>query len=289
MLRALIVEARPRQWAKNLLVLAAPGAAGLLDDPRALRTSVLAFVAFCMASSGTYYFNDIRDRHADALHPTKRRRPIASGQIPVSTAVVVALMLLGSAVALAASLTLAAGLVVLLYAVLTTTYSAGLKHVAVVDLVVVASGFVLRAMAGARAVDVEMSTWFVLFTSFGSLFIVTGKRFAELRELGSGAADVRPSLGAYTPAFLQAVVTVSLTASLMTYCLWAFEVREIADTSLPFYELSIIPMAMALLRYLLVLEQGHGAAPEEIFVADRVMQLLGAGWVVVFGLGVYAG
>ncbi|MFM7044628.1 MAG: decaprenyl-phosphate phosphoribosyltransferase [Ilumatobacteraceae bacterium] len=289
MLRALLVEARPRQWLKNVLVLAAPGAAGLLDDPAALRTGLLAFVAFCLASSGTYYWNDIHDRHADARHPVKRHRPIASGQIPLPLAVTVAVVLLAGSVALAASLNLPTALVVALYVVLTTTYSLGLKHIAVVDLVVVAAGFVLRAMAGAEASAVDMSTWFVLFTSFGSLFIVTGKRFAELRELGDGAADVRPSLGAYTAGYLQTVVTASVTAALVTYCLWAFEAREISGATLPFYELSIIPMAMALLRYLLVLEQGHGSAPEEIFASDRVMQVLGAAWLAVFAAGVYAG
>ncbi|MGA0893649.1 MAG: decaprenyl-phosphate phosphoribosyltransferase [Ilumatobacteraceae bacterium] len=289
MLRALVAEARPRQWLKNVLVLAAPGAAGLLDDPAALRTGLLAFTAFCLASSGTYYWNDIHDRHADARHPVKRLRPIASGLIPVPIAVAVSVVLLAGAVILAWSLSASTGLVVALYVVLTTTYSLGLKHVAVVDLVLVASGFVLRAMAGAEAADVAMSTWFVLFTSFGSLFIVTGKRFAELRELGDGAADVRPSLAAYTSGYLQSVVSASVTAALVTYCLWAFEVREVAGTSLPFYELSIVPMAMALLRYLLVLEQGRGSAPEEIFASDHVLQVLGATWLAVFAAGVYAG
>ncbi|MFM2183743.1 MAG: hypothetical protein RJB61_2037, partial [Actinomycetota bacterium] len=194
MLRALVVEARPRQWLKNVLVLAAPGAAGLLDDPAALRTGLLAFAAFCLASSGTYYWNDIHDRHADARHPVKCRRPIASGRIPVPTAVAVAVVLLAGAVTIAWSLNTATGLVVALYVVLTTTYSLGLKHVAVVDLVVVASGFVLRAMAGAEAADVAMSTWFVLFTSFGSLFIVTGRLESERSDT---EAALRRACGAF--------------------------------------------------------------------------------------------
>ena len=171
---------------------------------------------------------------------------------------------------------------------LTTTYSLTLKHVAVVDLVAVAGGFVLRAIAGAVVTSVPMSTWFVLCTSFGSLFIVTGKRFAELRELGDGTGT-RASLEDYSLGFLQTVLSVSVGATLVSYCIWAFEVREVSGSSWPFYELSIVPMLTALLRYTLVLEQGHGAAPEEIFAADRWLQVMGVVWAIVFGLGVYVG
>ena len=289
MIRALVIEARPRQWVKNVLVLAAPGAAGLLDNSSAIGSTLLAFLAFCLVSSGTYYWNDIHDRHADARHPTKRHRPIASGRIPLPVAVVVAVVLLLAGIAIAASLNARTAVVVSTYVVLTTAYSIVLKHVAVVDLVVVAAGFVLRAMAGAEASAIEMSTWFVLCTSFGSLFIVTGKRYAELREFGDEAGAMRPSLAQYTLGFLHTVLSVSITASLVTYCLWAFEVRELSGSTWPFYELSIVPMGMALLRYLLVLEQGHGAAPEEVFAADRTLQLLGVVWAVAFGLGVYVG
>lgn len=289
MIRALVRAGRPRQWTKNVLVLAAPGAAGLLDDGSVLAAALGVFVAFCLASSGTYIWNDIHDRHADAQHPTKRHRPIASGAIAVPVASIAAVVLLLAGVGLAFVVAPAAGLVVVTYVVLTTTYSLALKHVAVVDLVVIAAGFVLRAMAGAESSDVDMSTWFILCTSFGSLFIVTGKRYAEIREFGDGAAIIRPSLASYTASFLHTVLAMSVTAALVTYCIWAFEVRELATTTLPFYELSIIPMAMALLRYLLVLEQGRGSAPEEIFAGDRSMQVLGAVWLVVFGLGVYAG
>lgn len=289
MIRALLAEARPKQWVKNVLVFAAPGAAGLLDNSSAIRPTLLAFVAFCLVSSGTYYWNDIHDRHADARHPTKRHRPIASGRIPVPVAVAVAIALLGGGIALAVTLGAGTAVVVTTYVVLTTAYSTILKHVAVVDLVVVAAGFVLRAMAGAEASVIEMSTWFVLCTSFGSMFIVTGKRYAELREFGDDAGSMRPSLAHYTLGFLHTVLSVSITATLVTYCLWAFEVRELSGATWPFYELSIVPMGMALLRYLLVLEQGHGAAPEEVFAADRTLQVLGVVWAVVFGLGVYVG
>lgn len=287
-LRALVQEARPKQWTKNVLVFAAPGAAGVLDNGSFLLRTLAIFGAFCLASSGTYYWNDIHDAAADRLHPTKRLRPVASGAIGVGAARFVGSLLLASGIAAGFAFGWRVGLVVVGYVVLTTTYSLTLKHVAVLDLVAVAGGFVLRAIAGAVVTGVPMSTWFVLCTSFGSLFIVTGKRFAELRELGD-ATGTRASLEDYSLGFLQTVLSVSVGATLVTYCIWAFEVREVSGSNWPFYELSIVPMLTALLRYTLVLEQGHGAAPEEIFASDRWLQAMGVVWAVVFGLGVYVG
>ena len=281
-------EARPLQWTKNLLVFAAPGAAGVLDDWPALGDTLLAFVAFCLAASGVYFWNDSLDVEADRRHPTKRFRPIAAGVISVRTGQVVGSCLLAAGCALAGATGRWQTVGILAtYVVTTIAYSVWLKHVAVVDLVVVASGFVLRAAAGAVAVDVEMSKWFVLCTIFGSLFIVSGKRYAELREMGSDAGDVRPTLAAYTPGYLRVVLTMSCGAAIISYCQWAFETKELSGSDLPFYELSILPMLTALLRYALVLEDGHGAAPEEVFANDRVLQLLGLTWLVLFGLGVY--
>lgn len=285
--RPFVREARPKQWIKNVLVFAAPAAAHVLTERTAFVQSVLVFVAFCLVSSGTYYWNDVLDVELDRLHPTKRRRPIASGVIPLGTARVVGSTLIVVGLAVATAVRWQAGAVVAGYVLLTLTYSAIWKHIAVVDLIAVAGGFVLRAIAGAVAVDVPMSTWFVLFTSFASLFIVTGKRYAELRERGEEAAQARATLEAYSLGYLRIVLSVSLAASVLTYCDWAFEITRELGPAVPFYELSIVPMIAALLRYTLVLEQGHGAAPEEIFVGDRMMQVLGLVWVVTFALGVY--
>ena len=288
MIRTLVRQSRPKQWTKNVLVFAAGGAAGVLDDGPHLWRTLVAFAAFCLASSGTYFWNDIHDVEADRQHPTKCSRPLASGALSMGVAKIVGSLLLAIGIGIAFVMTWKLGLVALGYVVLTTLYSTVLKHVAVVDLVAVAAGFVLRAFAGAVAADVKMSTWFVLCTSFGSLFIVTGKRFAELREMG-GSSVTRAALDQYTLPFLQTVLSVSVGATLVSYCIWAFEVRELSGSSWPFYELSIVPMLTALLRYTLILEQGHGAAPEEIFAADRTLQVLGLLWVLVFGLGVYVG
>lgn len=284
--RALLKQARPKQWAKNLLVFAAPGAAGVLDNGSSLWRALMVFVAFCMVSSGTYYWNDLLDVESDRQHPTKRHRPIASGAVPLGLARVVGTALLVGGIALSAVPQWQTAIVLAVYVVTTSLYSSVLKHIAVVDLVTVASGFVLRAIAGAVGTDVPMSTWFLLTTSFGSLFIVAGKRYAELRELGD-KGSVRSTLEEYSLDFLRTVLSVSCGAALVSYCIWAFDTKELAGTTWPFYELSIVPMATALLRYTLIIEQGHGAAPEEIFASDRTLQVLGLVWVIVFGLGVY--
>lgn len=289
-MKAWLREARPKQWAKNVLVFAAPGAAGVLDDGRSVGKALIAFVAFCLASSGTYFWNDILDVDNDREHPTKRHRPIASGAVPLGPARIVGSLLLAAGVGLMfATGRWQPAAIVALYVVTTLAYSTWLKHVAVIDLVTVASGFVLRAVAGGLAVDVPLRKWFLLCTTFGSLFIVTGKRYAEIREMGERAATTRASLADYTPSYLRQVLSISVGATIVAYCVWAFETAETAGSGWHFYELSIVPMIVALLRYLLILEQGQGGAPEEVFIADRPLQLFGAIWLVVFGLGVYAG
>jgi len=287
-MRPLIRTARPKQWLKNVLVFAAPGAAGVLDQSDPLLASLLAFVALCLAASSIYFWNDILDVESDRVHPTKRFRPIAAGELSLGRAKVVGVVLPPLALGVAA-LTgrWQAVVVVAVYIALTVTYSMWWKHIAVLDLIAIASGFVLRAAAGAYAADVPMSNWFVLVTTFGSLFIVTGKRFAEARELGAEARSVRSTLGAYSEEYLRFVLAISCAGALVSYCVWAFERRDLAGSELPWYELSIVPILTAFLRYALVLEQGRGAAPEEVFASDRVLQVLGLAWVVTFGLAVY--
>ena len=287
MLTALLRESRPKQWIKNVLVFAAPGAAGVLDEGDNLLLAVLAFASFCFAASGIYIWNDLLDVEADRRHPTKRNRPIASGELPIGAARVAGVAFPIIALALAAATgrwqTVA---VVATYIVITIAYTIRLKHVPVVDLVTVAAGFVLRAAAGAVAVDVPMSRWFVLCITFGSLFIVVGKRYAELNEVGN-QAGTRSTLEVYSVGYLRILLSMSLAGVLISYCVWALETSAVAESSWPLYELSIVPMLMALMRYLLVLEEGGGAAPEEVFSSDRLLQFLGLCWVIVYGLAVY--
>jgi decaprenyl-phosphate phosphoribosyltransferase len=279
---------RPKQWAKNLLVYAAPGAAGLLSNPGDVVHATWAFLSFTAAASATYLVNDAADVASDRRHPRKRLRPVAAGVVSVGLARAVAAVLVAVALALMALTGQPeAILYVAVYLVISFAYSAGLKNVAVIDLIIVASGFVLRALAGAKAVDVVVSDWFLIVTVFGSLFVVAGKRFAELRELGE-VPGTRETLETYTVPFLRLVVGAGLTATAIAYCQFAVERAAQADLAFPAFQLSIVPVLAALLRYALDLEHGHGGAPEEVFLADRWLQALGVLWAVLFAVGVYA-
>jgi decaprenyl-phosphate phosphoribosyltransferase len=283
----LIRLARPKQWVKNVLVFAAPGAAGVLDEGAKATDAVLAFVCFCLASAGTYYLNDARDVEADRAHPTKCRRPVASGAVPVGLATAMGAALIAGGVGLGLAVRWPLAVAVAGYCAVTTSYSLWLKHVAVFDIVAVAAGFVIRAIGGAAATDVPISDWFFIVTSFGSLFMVSGKRGAEAAEVGDDAVEIRPSLESYTPGFVAYLRSVSTSAVLVSYCLWAFEKAAESASDTPWYQLSILPFAVGVLRYALALDQGRGSAPEEIVLGDRALQAIGFVWVAVFAAGVY--
>lgn len=277
---------RPKQWLKNLLVLAAPGAAGVLTEPDVLADVALAFAAFCMVSSATYIVNDVRDVEADRLHPRKRFRAIAAGTVPVRLALALAVLLLLGGFALALAVRVELLIVVVSYIVLTTSYTLWLKHVEVVDIVAIASGFIMRAVAGGAAVDVPLSRWFIIVASFGSLFIVAGKRHGEHIDLDETRGEVRATLAGYSRDYLKYVWTMASGVTIAAYCLWAFEMAP-RDSDVPLYELSIVPFVTFMLRYAQLLEAGHGEAPEDVVLGDRVLQTLAAVWIAVFGAGVY--
>ena len=282
MLRAL----RPKQWAKNVLVVAAPGAAGVLSHGDVVGKVALAFVAFCLISSATYLLNDVRDLESDRLHPTKRHRPIAAGELGIPHALALGVVLLAVGFAVAAAVRLEFLVVAVVYIAITASYTFWLKHVPVVDIVAIASGFILRAVAGGVAADVPLSRWFLIVASFGSLFVVSGKRHGEHIDLGDEGAEVRPTLGAYSRNYLQYVWTMTSGVTVAAYCLWAFEMAPDKET-VPLYELSIVPFVTFILRYAMLLEQGHGGAPEDVVLGDRTLLVLAAVWAAIFGAGVY--
>jgi decaprenyl-phosphate phosphoribosyltransferase len=286
---SLLRAARPRQWVKNVLVFAAPGAAGVLTQANDLLATVAAFVAFCLAASATYFLNDALDAEADRRHPTKRDRPIAAGLVSPRLAYSMSGVLAAVAIAVAAPFNSGAlALVIGGYLVITASYCLWLKHEPVLDIGAVAAGFVLRAVAGAAATGVEVSDWFLIVAGAGSLLMVTGKRFAEQVELGEAVAHHhRRTLGVYSPSFLNYVRAVASGVAMTAYCLWAFERAEIVGDEFWFH-LSVVPFVLAVLRYALVVEQGGGGAPEEVVLSDRVLQVLGVLWVVTFAVGVHA-
>jgi len=283
---SLLRTARPKQWAKNVLVFAAPGAAGVLTEADELGRTLAAFVAFCLAASGTYFLNDALDADADRRHPTKRNRPVAAGHVSDGLAKTMAVVLVLAALAVAAPFNSGKlALVVGGYIVITVAYSLWLKHEPVVDLGAVAAGFVLRAIAGGVATDVPLSDWFLIVAGAGSLFIVTGKRHAEQVELGDASAGHRSTLAQYPSAYLNYVRAVTSGVAITAYCLWAFE-NAAAVGDVFWFRLSIVPFVAGVLRYALVVEQGAGGAPEEIVLGDRVLQLFGLMWVAAFAVGV---
>lgn len=288
-LTGLLRTARPRQWLKNLLVLAAPTFAGVLTEPVEMVRVAIAFVAFCLAASGTYLINDARDVQADRVHPRKRMRPVASGVVGVRLAVAVGVLCLLLAVAVSALTgSWQLPVVILTYVGLTTTYSVWLKRIVILDLVGVAAGFVLRAVAGAAAVQVELSGWFLIVSTLGSLLVVAGKREAELRAvLGTEGepGSSRATLGLYTPEYLRYVRATTSGALLVSYCLWAIELHvwpaQIA------FGLSIVPVAVAILRYAMLVDRGEGEVPEELLLSDRMLLASGVLAVLCMLVGVY--
>lgn len=285
---ALVRSLRPKQWLKNTLVFAAPVAASVIDDRDVLARTVAAFVCFCAAASATYLLNDARDVESDRRHPTKRHRPIAAGSLALPVAYVTAAVLLVGSVVGAFLTATDFGIVLVSYLVLTTAYTYRLKNVPVLDIVAVAAGFVLRAVGGAAAAGVPISEWFFIVTSFGALFMVTGKRHGEVLDLADDAAAVRPALGAYTTGYLAYLRSVFSGGVLIAYCLWAFTSAEAHPAGAVLFQVSIVPFAVAILRYALLLEHGEGAEPETLILSDRTVLAAGAAWAIIYACAVYA-
>ncbi|MGH9059667.1 MAG: decaprenyl-phosphate phosphoribosyltransferase [Acidimicrobiales bacterium] len=288
--RGLIRSARPKQWIKNVLVFAAPGAAGVLTHGSPLWRSAVAFVLFCVVASGTYFLNDALDVEADRQHPSKRNRPMAAGVFSTRLGMTLGVILLAAGVAAAAVVTWRLVVVMAIYVIVQFAYSFWLKHLPIYDLTAVAAGFVLRAIAGGVAAQVPISQWFLIVFTFGSLLMVTGKRVAEQVELGDARAAHRATLAAYSSTFLRTVLGISASGAIVAYSLWAFSLQTALNHHADpiWYQLSIAPVIVALLRYTYLVESGQGAKPEELVLSDRSLQLLGAVWAVLFALGVYA-
>lgn len=288
----LIKALRPRQWVKNVLVLAAPFAAGSVADLTVLGNVAIAFVAFCFAASGVYLVNDALDVEADRAHPTKRNRPIAAGVVPVGLAygLAVALFVAGLGLSLLASVDLL--IVIAVYIVIQLAYCFGLKHQAVLDICIVSSGFLIRAIAGGAAAGIALSQWFLLVMTFGSLFMVAGKRYAELRLAERTGAKIRKSLERYTTSYLRFVWTLAATSMVLCYGMWVFDPASVrgggvADEASIWYVISMIPFTVAVLRYAVDVDGGQAGEPEEIALGDRVLQVLALAWIGAVVAAVY--
>jgi decaprenyl-phosphate phosphoribosyltransferase len=285
--RGVLKTMRPRQWVKNVLVLAAPFVAGDLFTTGIAVNLAIAFVAFSLAASGIYLINDANDVAADRAHPTKRNRPIAAGIVPPRLAMAVAVVLLLGALALSLLATVQLLVVLAVYIAVQLAYCFWLKHQPVLDICIVASGFLLRAIAGGAAAGIPLSQWFLLVAGFGSLFMVAGKRYAEMMLAERTGAKIRKSLESYSASYLRFVWALSATVLITTYSLWAFDIG--VDTHNTVWSvISIVPFVIAVLRYSVDVDSGNGGEPEEIALGDRVLQVLALIWVGTLVLAVYA-
>lgn len=286
-LRAAFAALRARQWIKNALVVAAAGAAGALArDDVPLRVG-LAFVAFCLLSSGAYAINDVKDAAEDRLHPRKRHRPVAAGELSPSTATALGIGLMVGGLALCAAIRPLLALVGAGYLALTLSYTLLWRHLLLFDVVAIAGGFVLRAVAGGVAAPVTLSRWFILVVTFAAVLVAAGKRQAEVQRTSGGEGQGgRRVLEFYSEPRLRVIIAGSAALTLFSYCVWAFELPSV--NGFPWRPLTIIPFAACLLRYGVLLRAGEGEAPEDLVLGDRWLMLAGAAWLAVFALGVHA-
>jgi 4-hydroxybenzoate polyprenyltransferase len=279
---------RPRQWPKNLVVFGALFFGGQFLHVDALVRTGVVFVVFCLVSSATYIFNDWRDRGADRQHPLKRDRPIAAGTIDVSAALLLMAALYGAAVAIGLGAGFGPTLWGLLaaYVAINVAYSLGLKHVPVVELFCVASGFVLRFFAGAAAIHVQPSPWIIAAVAMGALLIVCAKRRADIAA-GNDPDRVRRSLGGYNLPFLDSVVTGLTSGTLVVYLL--FCVSDYAESRYgQRIMLTAIPVAMGLFRFQqIVFVEGRGDAPAELIFRDTFLLLASACVLLMFAAFLY--
>jgi 4-hydroxybenzoate polyprenyltransferase len=285
---ALLVSLRPRQWVKNLFVFAGVIFSQQLLTPR-IWPALAAFAIFCGLSGAIYLFNDVADADKDRLHPSKRLRPVASGALPIGAAVGFGVALLAGCLAAAFMLSPPFGFVALGYGALLTCYSVWLKHVVIVDVLTVAAGFVLRAVAGAVAVDAEISGWLLICTILFALFLSLGKRRHEYRSLTGAAAAHRPILADYSEGFLDQMISVVTASTLTTYALYTMSPETVAKFHTRLLPLTLPFVLYGIFRYLYLLyRRDLGGNPSDLLVTDRGLLLDVVLWmlatlVIIYG------
>jgi 4-hydroxybenzoate polyprenyltransferase len=284
-LKDLLQEMRVKQWSKNLLVFAALAFNVNLLNKQLVITSFLTFLTFCLAASAVYIVNDIFDRERDALHPEKKNRPIAAGRIGVATAAVCAVVLFVAAFGLAWEIELMVFVILIIYLASNFLYSAWFKHIAILDVFFVSLGFVLRILAGGKAIKVEVSPWIILCTILGSLFLSFAKRRHELSLQGENASSHRKSLAEYSPYFIDQMISVTTASTVMAYSLWTMwpGVVDKFGKHLPY---TIPFVCYGIFRYLyLVHQKGEGGDPAKLFLKDIPLLLCVTLWLLtVVGL-----
>jgi 4-hydroxybenzoate polyprenyltransferase len=285
---SLVLALRPRQWTKNLIVLAGLIFGERLLDSAAVVDAMVAFGVFCLLSGVVYLVNDIRDQEADRLHPIKSQRPIASGELPVGVASMFAVVLVVVALAAAFGLSTAFGAVGLTYLTLLVLYSIWLKHLVILDVLTLSMGFVLRAWGGAVAVDVAMSHWLLLLTLLGALFLALSKRRAELVTLADDARHHRPSLAEYSPHLLDQMISVVTASTLLAYALYTIDPETVARFGTDRLLWTLPFPLYGIFRYLYLVHRREGGGnPSEILLSDRPILACVALWGAAVVLVIY--
>ena len=282
MLKALLRTMRPKQWAKSVFLFAALVFDRKLTNVDAIVHTVIGVIAFSLVASVVYIINDIADAEADRRHPTKRERPIASGRLSVRTAWIAAIFLLVSGFLVAIWLSPSFAIITFLYMLLNLIYSKWFKHIPLLDIILLASFYVIRVAAGVTLIDVvRFSPWIYVFTTFLALLMGTGKRRAELSELAGGPNDQRRVLDGYTLNFLDHLITLASGMTIITYSLYTFSAPNLPENHAMM--LTIPFVIYSILRYQYMLQvMNTGSAPEDLVLSDRPLQAA----IILWGLAV---
>lgn len=281
MLKNLIISIRPYQWVKNVLVFAALFFSLSFFDLRSVKLSLTAFVSFCLVSSGIYLLNDIKDRHADRFHPKKKFRPIASGAFPVNQAVISLIIFLAGGLLIGYSVNLSFFLLISFYALMNFAYSMGLKMVVLVDVMIVATGFLLRAVGGAFAIGVAVSPWLFICTLMLALLLVFGKRRHEIATMRGEAMNHRKSLQEYNLPFLDGLMFVSAGAAIVTYSLYTMAEDVVARFGTEWLMATTPLVIYGVFRYLyLIYIKKDGGDPTKMMIKDKAFLVNGLLYVI---------
>jgi 4-hydroxybenzoate polyprenyltransferase len=274
--RAALEALRPAQWTKNLLIFSGIVFAAELGDARRWLYASLAFIAYCAASSAAYLANDVRDAEVDRHHPVKRRRPVARGDLSARAALSLSAALLAFAVTVGTVLGMRSLLLLAAFVTVQAAYTLRLKYIVLIDVFAIACLFVLRAVAGAVAIDVRTSEWLLICTALLALFLALGKRRAELALVTAGETPGRSVLSGYSPQLIDQLVSVTAASAMIAYSLYTFTARDsqLMMLTIPF-------VVYGLFRYLMLIDRsGDGEEPERVLVRDRPLAVAVAMWAV---------
>lgn len=294
---------RPIHWVKNLSIFAALLFTGDLFDKILFQRTIWAFIAFSLAASATYVFNDILDANHDRLHPIKKNRPIASGELPIPVAFVTYALLLLASLYISLQISPLFSLIVLVYLIIQVAYSLFLKDIIIIDILVIAAGFILRVYAGALIIDAHLSVWFLLCVISLSLFLASGKRRAELGVLASSAGVTRKTLTIYSESLLSSYVTMFANAAWISWALFTFFespqartpvwlfLAEISKTvTISKFLMVTIPVAIfGIMRYMSLIFAGRSEAPEKLLLKDLQLMFSVLLWIVLVVVVLYGG